>query len=114
MPAIHIPGYNYCGPGTWDFTKKPINALDRACRRHDISYRKTYYQNNKKVSPYFHYTKSDARLQRSARKINSIPAKLVNTVFAIKKKITSRAYPIRKNSDFRKRYYQKRKTFQIW
>jgi len=38
MVARHIPGYNYCGPGTEDFTATPRNALDRACRTHDLAY----------------------------------------------------------------------------
>lgn len=41
MVARHIPGYNYCGPGTEDFTAEPVNALDRACREHDLVYRST-------------------------------------------------------------------------
>ncbi len=36
MPAIHIPGYHYCGPGTWDFSKEPVNTLDSLCRSHDV------------------------------------------------------------------------------
>ena len=39
MVARHIPGYNYCGPGTEDFTVQPVNALDAACRKHDLAYR---------------------------------------------------------------------------
>jgi hypothetical protein len=37
----HLPGYNFCGPGT-NVTRRlqegvqPMNALDAACRRHDI------------------------------------------------------------------------------
>lgn len=36
FPALHLPGYNYCGPGTHDFTAPPKNALDILCRQHDI------------------------------------------------------------------------------
>ncbi|WP_219822820.1 hypothetical protein, partial [Enterobacter cloacae complex sp. 4DZ3-17B2] len=43
---LHIPGYQYCGPGT---TLKQrlargdsgINPLDKACKEHDIAYSKT-------------------------------------------------------------------------
>ena len=46
----HVPGYNYCGPGTrLDIRldsndqpnpgENPINAIDEACRIHDIAYR---------------------------------------------------------------------------
>lgn len=40
---LHLPGYNYCGPGT-NLKKrlqrgdKGINKLDEACMRHDIAY----------------------------------------------------------------------------
>ncbi|XP_060861805.1 uncharacterized protein LOC132938813 [Metopolophium dirhodum] len=40
---IHVPGYQYCGPGT-NFKKrlahgnKGINPLDSACRDHNIAY----------------------------------------------------------------------------
>ena len=46
----HLPGYSYCGPGTrLDIRldgqnrpnpgENPINAIDEACRIHDIAYR---------------------------------------------------------------------------
>ena len=40
---LHIPGYNYCGPGTKVVTSitnnvKPINDLDEGCRVHDVEY----------------------------------------------------------------------------
>ena len=38
MVARHIPGYNYCGPGTSDFGARPRNALDACCRKHDLAY----------------------------------------------------------------------------
>lgn len=40
---IHLPGYQYCGPGT-DLNKRlargdrGINKLDAACKEHDIAY----------------------------------------------------------------------------
>lgn len=40
---LHLPGYQYCGPGT-DLKKRlargdpGINRLDRACKQHDIAY----------------------------------------------------------------------------
>lgn len=45
LPEIHIPGYQYCGPGT-DLQKRlargdpGINKLDQACKAHDIAYSK--------------------------------------------------------------------------
>lgn len=40
---LHLPGYNYCGPGTRLKERllrgdKGINKLDEACMRHDIAY----------------------------------------------------------------------------
>lgn len=40
---LHIPGYNYCGPGTKLQKRlargdKGINLLDKACQQHDIAY----------------------------------------------------------------------------
>lgn len=43
LPEIHIPGYQFCGPGT-ELQKRltrgdrGINKLDQACKAHDISY----------------------------------------------------------------------------
>ena len=42
---MHLPGYNYCGPGTKLAARlargdKPINPLDSACREHEIAYSK--------------------------------------------------------------------------
>lgn len=42
---LHIPGYNYCGPGTrlqerLQRGDKGINPLDNACMNHDIAYSK--------------------------------------------------------------------------
>ena len=45
----HLPGYSYCGPGTrldirlnknnqTDPGEEPINAIDEACRIHDLAY----------------------------------------------------------------------------
>lgn len=45
LPEIHIPGYQYCGPGT-DLQKRltrgdpGVNKLDQACKDHDIVYEK--------------------------------------------------------------------------
>lgn len=43
---LHLPSYNYCGPGTklkkrLAENSQPINELDRSCMRHDIFYSKS-------------------------------------------------------------------------
>ena len=40
---VHIPGYNYCGPGTKLYKRLArgdtgVNGLDRPCKNHDIPY----------------------------------------------------------------------------
>jgi len=40
---VHVPGYNFCGPGTklkqrLERGDRGINQLDEACRVHDIAY----------------------------------------------------------------------------
>lgn len=56
----HLPGYQYCGPGTKLAKRlargdKGINALDAACREHDIAYSQhndmnTRHQADKKLA----------------------------------------------------------------
>lgn len=43
---LHLPGYNYCGPGTQLSKRlargdKGINQLDEYCKQHDIAYNKS-------------------------------------------------------------------------
>lgn len=43
---LHLPGYNYCGPGTklrerLNRGDRGINPLDEGCKQHDISYSKS-------------------------------------------------------------------------
>lgn len=45
LPEVHVPTYQYCGPGTDLETRlnrgdPGINKLDTACKQHDISYSK--------------------------------------------------------------------------
>ena len=38
----HLPGYNWCGPGTViEEADVPVNQLDNYCREHDINYSKS-------------------------------------------------------------------------
>lgn len=52
LPEIHIPGYQYCGPGT-ELEKRlargdpGVNKLDQACRDHDIAYSSTKDSNRR-------------------------------------------------------------------
>lgn len=79
IPELHLPGYNYCGPGTKDFSKEPINALDAACREHDLSYRDNW--------DYIYYNQGDENLINAASKISGQEAFLVRSIFQAKKKL---------------------------
>jgi len=35
---LTLPGYNYCGPGTKNTNRKPVNLLDQCCMEHDLFY----------------------------------------------------------------------------
>lgn len=46
MTEFHLPGYNFCGPGTKLEERiargdKPINSLDACCMVHDMVYAST-------------------------------------------------------------------------
>lgn len=69
---IHLPGLNYCGPGT-NVTKrvrngvKPINRLDNACYQHDLDMEVRGPQRvGTKASA---LRASDMRLARAAKRI---------------------------------------------
>lgn len=57
MP-LHWPGHNYLGPGTKDFSKKPVDADDEIARQHDLEYasatsNQDIYNSDKKASTAF-------------------------------------------------------------
>ncbi|HLR72489.1 MAG TPA: hypothetical protein VK085_13795 [Pseudogracilibacillus sp.] len=67
---LHIPGYNYCGPGTKLEKRlargdKGINKLDEACKEHDISYNKFKDIENRHKADNILYEKAKQRLRSS-------------------------------------------------
>lgn len=56
MPVeLHIPGYQYCGPGTQLARRLQagdpgINKLDEACKHHDIAYSKYSDSKNRVIA----------------------------------------------------------------
>jgi len=80
---FHIPGYNFCGPGTKVFTRlirgdKGINKLDEACKCHDIEYL-MHAGDDKSLA------ESDDRLRKAAKIVGGISASLVDKVFLMKR-----------------------------
>lgn len=88
----HIPGYNFCGPGTKLAKRlargdKPINLLDLSCKNHDIVYSNTSDLSQRHIA--------DAILQQKAlERINSkdstfgerVSARIVNFMIGTKRK----------------------------
>lgn len=74
LPEIHIPGYQYCGPGT-ELEKRlargdpGINKLDQACKEHDIAYSKIQDSKGRQEA-------DKALIKRAFPRIHSSDAKL--------------------------------------
>lgn len=80
--GYHIPGYNYCGPGTsYDGEgPQPINEIDKACKAHDADPEFDYY----------YFNAADERLLKQVRKyknVDRISAGIIDQVFSTKKAI---------------------------
>ena len=81
---MHIPGYNFCGPGT-HLTKrlqrgdKGINRLDDICKTHDIAYSKARNQQD--------YAKADRIMINAIDKLpnRSLTEKMTRGIIATKK-----------------------------
>lgn len=73
---IHLPGHNYCGPGT-DVNRRrrnkvqPVNRLDRACMLHDLDVETRGPQRAKSKAQ---VRASDKRLERAAIRIAKSPS----------------------------------------
>lgn len=81
MP-IHYPGYNYCGPGTKDFSRKKRNRLDAACRQHDKGYKTT--------ADYFFWNKADDDLLDALERYKDddpTAARIMSAIFRLKKSL---------------------------
>lgn len=93
--GFHIPGYNYCGPGTHYSGKrpKPINRIDEACQMHD----------DDPEFDYLRFNKADQRLLDSVTNYEDddpIASMIIRSVFETKKKldpVTKRFVPKRRS-----------------
>ena len=79
---LHLPGYQYCGPGT-KLSKRlargdpGINKLDRACREHDIAYSKYQSGENRRIADEILAKKSQERVYTSDANLGEKAAALV-------------------------------------
>lgn len=82
--GLAFPGYNYCGPFNTNFSLKPTNAVDTACRIHDL-----YYGHLSKrygsFKTYTHGNQADQLLLGQLHRSKSLVGKLAK--FYFKKKL---------------------------
>ncbi|RWR99191.1 hypothetical protein B4U80_01658 [Leptotrombidium deliense] len=90
---VHLPGYNYCGPGTnLEYNLRnnfqPVNRVDEACKQHDINY----------TSEILSRREADEILLEDINKIEQPTCKeffaiiIIRIVFYFKRKIGCRIY----------------------
>lgn len=102
----HYPGYNYLGPGTTDFSRRPINQLDAAAREHDIAYGEIG------PSAYYTYNQADEKFLEDIKDIDSFEARAATGFFETKKRLGQyRIIPSnKKDSEMAKRKINWKKT----
>lgn len=90
---LHIPGYNYCGPGTklqrrLDRGDQGINPLDEACKKHDIAYSQFKDINTRNIADRELATVASNRVKASDAKLGEkIAAFGVSNIMNIKSKL---------------------------
>jgi hypothetical protein len=89
---LHIPGYNYCGPGTKLSKRlsrgdKGVNDLDEACKEHDIAYNKSLDLINRHKADRVLLEKAKLRLRSSNSSLGEKTAAL-GVASAMKAKLT--------------------------
>lgn len=112
---IHIPGYNYCGPGTklekrLQRGDKGINPLDEACKEHDLAYNKHKDLKSRHTADRI---LADKALQRFKASDSSLGEKLSALgVSGIMKSKTTLGMGLRKGRRRHKiKKYRRKKTF---
>lgn len=87
---IHLPGYNYCGPGTKLIKRlyrgdKGVNQLDEFCKDHDIAYLKSTSIHDRNIADIKLMKMARKRIHASdATKGEKIAAQLVNKAMLAK------------------------------
>lgn len=92
---LHLPGYNYCGPGTKLRERlirgdKGINELDEACKQHDIAYSNYSDLSNRHIADLKLLNMAKQRLKaKNVRKGEKLASWLVSKVMKAKLKTGS-------------------------
>lgn len=88
----HLPGYQYCGPGT-KIKKRlargdlGINALDQACKLHDIAYENKEINERHKADKQLEYAAWDRVKARNSSIGEKAAAWFVTNVMKVKRKL---------------------------
>lgn len=103
----HIPGYNYCGPGTWNMSAPVKSEVDALCREHDMAYIKLKRETGR--NPKFFWNEADENLVNGLKRVTgeTVPKFIIYTVFGIKRVIQNKLYGTMVK---RKRYQKRNKT----
>lgn len=108
LPEIHIPGYQYCGPGT-DLNKRlqrgdpGINELDRSCKAHDIQYSKLKDSKSRRKADKVLFKQSLRRIISSDAKLSErAAAALVSSLIGAKIGLTKVGLGIKKRKRSKK------------
>lgn len=89
---LHIPGYNFCGPGTKLEKRllrgdKGINLLDEACKEHDIAYLKSNDIKSRHIADQLLSEKAIARFKDKNASFGEKSAALgVGSIMKVKRK----------------------------
>ena len=101
---LHIPGYQYCGPGT-KLDKRlsrgdpGINPLDVACKKHDIAYKNNLNLKQRHLADRILIQKAQERLKSSQTSLGERAAALsVSSLITAKEKLLKKKEKKSKNS----------------
>lgn len=89
---LHLPGYNYCGPGTkldkrLDRGDKGVNQLDEYCKEHDIAYKNSNNLSDRHSADRLLINKtSELKNSSSASFGEKMASRLVNNILKLKVK----------------------------
>lgn len=104
LPEIHIPGYQYCGPGT-NLNKRlqrgdpGINELDRSCKAHDIQYSKLKDSKKRRAADKVLFKQSLRRIVSPDAKLSErAAAALVSSLIGTKIGLTKIGLGIKKTN----------------
>lgn len=114
LPEIHIPGYQYCGPGT-NLKKRlargdpGVNPLDQACKLHDIAYSKEKKSETRNEADKALIARAFSRIYSKDAKLGERAAALLTTgLMGAKFGLSKIGLGLKKKKNRRRRRVQKK------